>query len=258
MRGMRPSWNGDAVRRRAGRLGGVRPGRTLSALARLAVSLVLLGGCSLTHNHHSSSAQQPPRRTSSTATAPFNTTPPPIRLSGHGPSVTRPFRLLRGLVVFNANHQGSDTFWLYLLSEQGRVKRVLVGRTGRYAGSVGFGVPFGTYRLRITTVSSWRVVVSEPRLVSAAPLPQTYAGSNQTLVGPFRGRGDVLLTARYDGSHDFVVDLLNEEGDAQYTVVEETGPVKSSGRLAALEDGSYYLNVDGDGPWVITLTDSGK
>jgi hypothetical protein len=255
MRGMRASRGANPVRGRAGGLGDIRPRRAFSASVRLAVSLVLLGGCSLTQHHPPSTARQPPGRTNSAA-APLNATPPAIRLSGRGPSVSRPFRLLRGLAVFNASHHGSDSFWLYLLNEQGRVKRVLVGRTGRYAGSVGFGVPFGTYRLRVTTVSSWRVVVSEPRLVPAAPLPRTYTGGNQTLVGPFRGRGDVRLTARYDGSHDFVVDLLNEEGDAQYTVVEETGPVRSSARLAALEDGSYYLNVDADGPWVVTLSAS--
>jgi hypothetical protein len=119
---------------------------------------------------------------------------------------------------------------------------------------VGVGLAAGAYKLRTETAGSWTVVVTQPRAVAPAPLPRTYRGEGKALVGPFHGRGTVRLTAAYGGDKEFAVDLLTDTGALLYTVVDATDQINGPRTLAALEDGSYYLDVDADGSWAVTLT----
>jgi hypothetical protein len=178
----------------------------------------------------------------------------PIRLAGRGSLTTARFALAGGLSVFSLSHPAGGSFWVHLLDGRGRPQRVLAGASKPFSGSVGLGLPAGAYMLRAEAAGPWTVVVTQPRAVAPAPLPRTYQGRGRALVGPFHGRGTVRLTATYDGDGDFAVDLLRDTGALLYTVVDVTDRAKPSGTLAALQDGGYYLNVDADGPWSVTLT----
>jgi hypothetical protein len=62
-------------------------------------------------------------------------------------------------------------------------------------GSIAEGLSRGSYLLNVTADASWTIVVTQPRKESAAPLPHTFSGTGQLVVGPVKGGDSLKLKA---------------------------------------------------------------
>ncbi len=125
---------------------------------------------------------------------------------------------------------------------------------GRYSGSFGENFSDGTYILKIDADSSWTVTITQPRNVSGASLPKTYTGNGQQIVGPFSAEGAVAIQAKNKGSSNFVVTVIDQDGNMQDIPINEIGNYSGSTISNGLSNSPYYLNVDSDGAWTITVS----
>ncbi len=87
-------------------------------------------------------------------------------------------------------------------------------------------------------------------------LPQTYTGSGQQVVGPFTA-GDavrIVATNKATSGGNFAVKVLGSDGSDQDIPINEIGDYNGSTISNNLSGSPYYLTVDSDGSWTITLS----
>jgi hypothetical protein len=221
-----------------------RQARHRSWLAALLVAAAALaGGC------QTSPATAPP----ATAAPAGQHQPDPIRFAGRRSTTTEPFLLAGGLIAVSAEHRGSGGFRVEILNQKGAPQRVLFLATGRYRGSTGMGLSGGIYRLAVSGATPWTVRIDQPRGRAGAALPQRYRGSGDALVGPFQAGGNLVVDTEHHGQGDITVELLGDQGNSLYFLLEETGPVRTSRTAEDLQPGGYYLKVEATQPWRLRL-----
>lgn len=75
---------------------------------------------------------------------------------------------------------------------------------------------------------------------------RTFTGAGGTTVEPFELQGGVVInTYSHDGESNFIVELLDDNGDTEDLVVNETGETKGS--VFGAFDGLRYLEITADG-----------
>lgn len=220
-----------------------RQARRRSWPAALLIAAALVGGC------QSGPASDPP----ATTAAAGRHQPDPIRFAGRGATTTKPFLLAGGLIVVSAEHPGSGRFRVEILNRQGHPQRVLFLATGRYRGSTGMGLGGGIYRLAVSAATPWTVRIDQPRGRAGAALPQQYRGAGDALVGPFQAGGNLVADVEHDGQGDITIELLSDQGNSLYFLLEDTGPVRTSQTAEDLQPGGYYLKVEAAQPWKLRL-----
>lgn len=202
-----------------------------------------------TSTSSSNAAASPSPRPSPTAIA-------PIKLNGSGQSAPH-ITVTSGLAVISATYGGSSNFAVELLDSNGSEKDVPINVIGAYSGSVGEGLDSGTYILKVTADSAWTITVTQPRNVPGASLPKTFTGKGQQLVGPFNAGGAVGMqatnTAGPEGGN-FAVTVLDQDGNLQDVPINEIGSYHGATVSNNLSNGPFYLNVDSDGSWSITIS----
>jgi len=182
--------------------------------------------------------------------------PPPAghTLSGQGQQATQTFQLVGGLAVFRMTHSGGSNFIVWLMNDRGEEVELLANEIGSFSGAVAVGVEAGNYLLDITADGPWTVRIEEPRPVSAPPPPQTFTGRGQD-ISPFFGlsAGLARFTMTHDGASNFIVWLLDANGEPVDLLVNEIGPFNGS-KAAGIDVGRIYLlNITADGNWVINV-----
>ena len=180
----------------------------------------------------------------------------PVTFSGVG---TQTVPLTTGLPsdyqVMSFTHAGMGSFRVASLDVAGNELEVLVAREGSFRGRVVAEGPESYAALAVEADGEW----------SAAFLPMTSAtafGSDLTAGGmqddvlllpdPVAG-GAGLITARHDGSANFIVWEYAPDGQATALSINEIGAF--SGQVD-LGTGSRFLEVTATGEWVMAVGDS--
>jgi hypothetical protein len=177
---------------------------------------------------------------------------PPI--VGEGDTVTAPFDLNQGLVIFHFDYQAEGWFSVGLLTESGREVDRTESLQGPLVASNALGVRKGTYVLEVKAQGPWTVGIEEP-----APLAVRYPPLSCEAAGPvatpfFQTRGGPLMfTMDFKGDGDFVVTVMEAGGNSIALVANETGPFNGSRLVSLRRDVNYLLNVEADGPWAISI-----
>jgi hypothetical protein len=179
-----------------------------------------------------------------------------IPLSGSG-QATPHFTVTTGLTVLTATYSGSANFAVELLDSSGGSIDVPINVVGSYSGSVGEPLNAGTYILKIDASGPWTFVITQPRHVAGVALPHTYSMKGQQIVGPFAAGSAVAIQAQNTAGPDggnFIVQVIDRDGTLQDIAVNEIGNYSGSTISNNLSNGPFYLNVDSDGTWTVTVS----
>ncbi len=177
----------------------------------------------------------------------------PIQLTGRGQSTPR-FTVTDGLSVFQATCGCSGNFIIEVLDSSGNSVDIPVNVIGRYSGSFGEHFGAGSYILKIDSDAAWTATITQPRSVSGAGLPKSYTGTGQQIVGPFAAGAAISIRAKNTGSANFIVVVLDQDGNEQDIPINEIGNYSGSTISNDLSNGPFYLNVDSNGSWTITVS----
>lgn len=225
----------------------------------LLLLLIIIGIASQggTQNTSSNSNQSQTAASASAATShaptPIPTAIPDIALTGSGQTATQAFSVVGGLTVFKAHCGCGGNFNVEIDDSNGQMKDIPVNVIGAYTGAVAEGLDAGSYILKIGADAPWTITVSQPRHVSGAGLPQSYTGNGQQVAGPFSTSGAVRLAAQNKGSSNFVVEIRGDDGKEADIPINEIGNYNGS-TLSSLSGGDYWLNVNSDGAWSVTIS----
>lgn len=82
------------------------------------------------------------------------------------------------------------------------------------------------------------------------PEPITITGRGSELTNAFQlEKGLTTIYLTHDGDRNFIVDLLDSDGDSIGWGVNEIGEYQGSKAIHIEKKGDYYLNVEADGNW---------
>ncbi len=191
-----------------------------------------------------------------------------VTLSGSGDSVTDKFDLRSGVAIFHMSYSGASNFAVTLYTSAGEYVDLLANEIGSYSGSslVGVsgeavGTSAGQHYLEVTASGPWTVVVEQPRVSTASPIPVTLSGKGADVPAPFALQsGSVKVTMTHDGSSNFAVTLYDGQGGYVDLLANEIGPYSGSKSVSVdssvfgASPGIHYLKVEADGNWMIQIT----
>ncbi len=179
--------------------------------------------------------------------------PDPISLSGSGQEATQTFRLEKGLSIFEMNNQGSNNFIIWLLDSNGNNVELLINEIGSFDSSTAVGIGIGGNYLLDVKGNSWSVNIKQPRPSSAPSVPKTITGNSHKATEFFTLDGGLTrFNLKYSGNDNFIVWLLDKDGNGIELLVNEIGSFDGSTAIG-LNEGIYLLDVTGDGNWEINI-----
>jgi len=193
--------------------------------------------------------------------------PPPVTqsvvldFSGHGNEATEPFGLEPGLIRCDYAHDGEWNFIVYLLDEQGEMETILANEIGECEGSSADTIrSAGDYLLSVTGDGTWNLVceATGPGGQAATEQPSVVfelSGLGNEASGQFPLNAGLLrCDYAHDGEWNFIVYLLDEQGEMETILANEIGECEGSSATGVRSAGNYLLDVTGDGNWSITLS----
>jgi len=178
----------------------------------------------------------------------------PVTFSGSGTQVTDPFTAGAGIALFSFTYQGSDNFIVWLVDGNGKELSLLANAIGDYSGAQAVNIPSsGAYRLQVESNGPWTGTMTEPRPKAGQKTPITFSGTGSGEAGPFWHAGATVFRSTYSGTDNFIVELLDSSGNWTGLEANEIGSTNVS-HIESLALGQvYWLNVDANGPWTITV-----
>ena len=190
-----------------------------------------------------------------TATPTPEPTPEPIALSGTGQEATSKFSLEKGLTIFRMTHDGDRNFVVWLLDDDGNQIDLLVNKIGEFDGSQAVGIKtLGNYILDISADGSWTITIEQPRPSYAPPVPKTLKGTGQQASEMFYlDKGLARFEMTHDGDRNFIVWLLDDDGNQIDLLVNKIGEFDGSKAVSIRKGGNYLLSISADGNWEISI-----
>jgi hypothetical protein len=182
--------------------------------------------------------------------------PSPISLVGSGQQSSQTFRLEKGLSIFSMQHQGSANFSIWLMDSSGKKVDLLVNVVGEFGGSKAEGITTaGDYLLDITADGQWSVDITQPRPLTAQPVPLSMTGVGQHATRFFTLKsGPATFKMTHNGSSDFTVWLDDANGKHVDLLANKAGIFDGS-RVEDIDlGGIYLLDVGADGDWKIDIS----
>ena len=181
--------------------------------------------------------------------------PEPINLSGTSQQASQKFTLESGLSIFRMTHVGTSNFIIWLLDNTGEEVELLVNETDNFDGAKAVGIETnGTYILDVSADGQWTVKIEQPRPITAPSIPQTFTGTGQQ-VSEFVTipRGLTTFRITHSGSSNFIIWLLNDDGETIELLVNETGSFNGSKAVGIEQTGIYLLDIAADGNWSVAI-----
>lgn len=177
-------------------------------------------------------------------------------LSEDGTEATSTFRLEKGLSKFTMTHDGSSNFIVWLIdANTGQKLDLLANEIGSFDGSKAFGITSaGDYILNIDADGPWKVTVEQPRQTATQSVPLTLQGSGKKATEAFYiDTGMKRVEMSNDGSSNFIVWLMDDQGNKIELLANEIGSFDGSTTVSITTPGTYLLDVDSDGNWKASI-----
>jgi hypothetical protein len=176
-------------------------------------------------------------------------TPSPITLSGSSQEATQQFALQQGLSIFTLHNSGQRNFIVDLLDGSGNEVSNLANAIGDFSGSQAVNVSnAGSYLLNVQTDGSWSITITQPRVTSASSASSLSGTGNQATQFFNLSSGLHTFTLTNSGSGNFIVDLLDQNGNEVENLENVIGSFNGSTAVHIDNAGPYLLNVQsGDG-----------
>ena len=219
-----------------------------------------------------SARQSVPAPAPTTATpipAPPTPTPEPVvmEFEGRGDKVVGPFHLPEGVVRYVASHSGSRNFVVKFIGQNDELS---INTIGRYVGARAhqvengnlIGLVPGEHRLQVEADGNWtlKLTLENPSSGVAPPLDTSDSG-DQVITWILLKEGIYTLSAKHNGSRNFVVYLLAANGRHSELLVNDIGSydgqkiIKVEKGLLGLSPppGLYALTIEADGDWGVSI-----
>ncbi len=179
--------------------------------------------------------------------------PVPITLSGSGQQATQQFTLQQGLSVFTMQNSGQSNFIVHLLNSSGNTVEGLANVIGSFSGSQAVKISVqGSYLLNVDSDGPWTITITQPRTTSA-PSSANLSGRGPEATAFFSlSSGLHMFAFTHDGSSNFIVHLLDKNGNSVESLVNEIGAYSGS-KAEYISSGIYLLNVEADGNWAVQI-----
>ena len=195
--------------------------------------------------------------------------PEPVVISGSGRMFTDTFELKEGLAVFEIRHMvaspdeylGIDLLEDTNNDERFRLDSLLVNKA--YEGVTNFNGSKavkigkkGNYQLQVKADSDarWEITVEQPVLTRAAKQVRELSGTSMQATKLFYlPEGKVTFTLKHGGESNFIVKLLDDEGNSVAGLANEIGLFESKKQVDILFAGNYLLDIEADGIWQVNI-----
>lgn len=185
--------------------------------------------------------------------------PNPITLSGSSQKATQPFVLQQGLSIFTMSYTGSSNFIVILLDSNGNSVSYLSNAIGNYSGSQAINISTaGSYLLNVQATGSWNIVITQPRVNSAASVSNLSGTGNQATQFFNLSAGLHTFTLTNSGSGNFIVSLLDQNGNPIQYLENVIGDFNGSTAVHIDTAGPYLLNIvssdaQSSGTWTVSI-----
>ncbi len=178
-----------------------------------------------------------------------------LTFDGTGTEVTEKFNLKKGLAIINADHTGTSNFILNLMNTANGDKTYIINEIGSYDGKLAISVATdGEYLFNVTADGGWNIGLEQPLPVTSAQGMSNISGKGMFVTAPFSlNKGLTRFTLTHDGKSNFIVQLLNQNGEMEALYSNNIGNYEGS-RIEYIDSGIHLLNIDADGNWTINIT----
>ncbi len=205
-----------------------------------------------------------PVQTPTPVIAPAPQAPAPFTISGTGQTASRQFTLQQGLAIFTMNYSGAGNFIVDLLDSSGNEVANLANQIGNYSGSQAVQIPgTGSYIFNVqagsaTESGSWSITTSQPIPTNVSSVT-TLTGTGDKATQFFSlSSGLHTFNMSYNGSGNFIVSLLDQNGNEVQGLENVIGSFTGSTAVGIDASGPYLLNVtagsaNSAGNWSISI-----
>jgi hypothetical protein len=153
-------------------------------------------------------------------------------------------------------YDGTGHFTVELKDHNGNAVGSAANALNSYDGSKALGIDSDSdYILNIQASGPWSVEITQPRPTTSQKIPLTITGTGpmaSDLV--YLDSGLVTFRMTYDGTSNFMVELLDHNGRLVDVVTNQIGSYKGSQAIRISEPGIYLLNIDADGSWKLDIS----
>jgi len=218
----------------------------------LALSALTLAGCTSSSDSAGDGPDTDDQDENETTAIPE---PDPIQLSGSGQTVTDEFDIAGGFTIFELAHSGSSNFIVELhRGGQGRVE-MLANEIGGWRGTIPYGLAAGEYALDTEADGDWSATITQPRPSTddVQSLPVEMGDNYPNYIGPIEYTGSTRIEAAYEGDSNFVVEVLNINGERVELAFNEVGAFKGTTLFSG--EGAGWIRVQATGPWGVVASE---
>ena len=216
-------------------------------------------------------AAPPPPEPTPTSPPPSPTSPPPsptpgpqlvsFEFSGRGNEATELYALDVGLIRCDYTYAGEHNFIVEVLDSQGGYAAVVANEIRSCEGSSADNIRgAGDYLLNITADGDW-TIRCQANAPGTQPSPRQpvavfeLAGQGNEATDFIHLEGGLLRgDYTYAGEHNFIVEVLDSQGDYAAVIANEIGSCEGSSAASIGSAGEFLLNITADGDWTITLS----
>jgi hypothetical protein len=187
--------------------------------------------------------------------------PVSFEFSGRGNEVTKLYPLDVGLIRCDYTYAGEHNFIVEVLDSQGDYAALIANEIGSCEGSSADSIRgAGDYLLNITADGDWTIrcqanaAGTQPS--SRQPVAVFEAAGQGNEATDFIHLESGLLRGdyTYTGQHNFIVEVLDSQGDYAALIANEIGSCEGSSAASIGSAGEFLLNITADGDWTITLS----
>lgn len=179
----------------------------------------------------------------------------PVKLAGHGDSVSAKFTLQAGLSTWTVTHDGSSNFQINLVDQDGNDSGMQVNEIGRFRGTVLVRVAkSGEYLLNVKAEGNWAVTIRQPRPTSGEAKPISRTGQRPDVpVFVTLPKGLTVFRAKHDGDGIFRVKLFDRDGKLVDQLFGRIGRYEGSRAFRVEQEGIYAVGVSANGNWSLKI-----
>jgi len=198
------------------------------------------------------------KTSSQKATSPIQTQqiqePTPITISGTGQRATQKFDLEQGLAIFTMQNSGQDNFIVHLLDSEGNNLPSLVNEIGNYSGSRAVQISKqGIYIFDIKSDGLWTITITQPRPTTAQSISSLNGSGDKATSFLNLSQGLNTFSFTHDGNENFIVHLLDKNGNSTESLVNEIGNYSGSRAIRINGSGIYLFDIIADGDWTVSI-----